>query len=91
MRSSRLVALLAAAALALSSAAAWAQQYPERMVRIVVPYPPGGGVDGLARPLADQLSQRWGQTVLVDNKPGGGTIIGIESVLRGPRTATRCC
>lgn len=64
------------------AAAAFAQPYPSRPVRIVVPYPPGGGVDGMARPLADQLSRRWGQPVLVENKAGAATIIGAEQVAK---------
>jgi tripartite-type tricarboxylate transporter receptor subunit TctC len=77
-------------ALALAILAAWlvapldalAQAYPTRPVRIVVPYPPGGGVDGIARPIAERLSQKWGQPVIVDNKPGAATIIGAEFVAK---------
>jgi tripartite-type tricarboxylate transporter receptor subunit TctC len=61
---------------------ALAQTYPTKPVRIIVPYPPGGGVDGMARPLADQLSKRWGQPVMVENKAGAATIIGAEFVAR---------
>jgi tripartite-type tricarboxylate transporter receptor subunit TctC len=76
--------------LALAVLAAWlvapldalAQAYPTRPVRIVVPYPPGGGVDGIARPIAERLSQKWGQPVIVDNKPGAATIIGAEFVAK---------
>ena len=60
------------------------QDFPNKPVRVVVPYPPGGGVDGLARPLADQLSRQWQQPVLVDNKPGAGTIVGGEFVVKAP-------
>lgn len=63
-------------------AGALAQTYPSRTVRIIVPYPPGGGVDGMARPLADQLSKRWGQPVVVENKAGAATIIGAEFVAK---------
>jgi tripartite-type tricarboxylate transporter receptor subunit TctC len=59
-----------------------AQDYPAKTVRMVVPYPPGGGVDTLGRPLADRLSRLWGQPVVIDNKPGAGTLIGSESVAR---------
>ncbi|MBM3518557.1 MAG: tripartite tricarboxylate transporter substrate binding protein, partial [Alphaproteobacteria bacterium] len=62
--------------------AAHAQEFPNKPIRVVVPYPPGGGVDGLARPLADRLSKRWGQTVLVDNKAGAATQIGGDFVAK---------
>lgn len=64
--------------------AAKAQDFPSHVVRIVVPYPAGGGVDGLARPLADRLSKLWQQPVIVDNKPGASTTIGGEYVARAP-------
>ncbi len=64
--------------------AAHAQDFPGKPVRVVVPYPPGGGVDGLARPLADRLSKRWGQAVLVDNKAGAATQIGGDFVAKAP-------
>lgn len=59
-----------------------AQEFPNRLVRIVVPYPPGGGIDAVARPLAQKLSERWGQPVIVENRPGAGTSIGAEQVAR---------
>jgi tripartite-type tricarboxylate transporter receptor subunit TctC len=62
--------------------AAKAQDFPARVVRIVVPYPAGGGVDGLARPLADRLSKIWQQPVIVENKPGASTTVGGEFVAR---------
>jgi tripartite-type tricarboxylate transporter receptor subunit TctC len=52
--------------------------YPMRTLRIVVPYPPGGGNDIIARAYADELSKRLAQQVIVDNRPGGSTIIGTE-------------
>ena len=64
--------------------AAFAQAWPSKPVKIVVPYPPGGGVDGLARPIAERLTQRWSQPVLVENKAGAATIIGAESVAKAP-------
>ncbi len=79
----RFVAAVAAAFVcALAPLAALAQAYPNKPVRIVVPYPPGGGVDGIARPIAERLSQKWGQPVVVDNKPGAATIIGAEFVAK---------
>jgi tripartite-type tricarboxylate transporter receptor subunit TctC len=59
-----------------------AQDYPTRTVRFIVPYVPGGGVDFVGRTLAQKLSDSWGQAVIVDNRPGGGTNIGSELVAR---------
>jgi tripartite-type tricarboxylate transporter receptor subunit TctC len=61
-----------------------AATYPNKQLRIVVPYPPGGGIDAMARILGVQLGQRWGQTVIVDNKPGAGTILAAEFVAKAP-------
>src|SRR3989475_4532012 len=58
--------------------------YPARPVRIVVPSPPAGGTDILARVLAQHLSRTLGQPFFVENKPGAGNMIGIESVARSP-------
>ena len=56
--------------------------YPNKPVRIVVPYPAGGGIDIISRVIGERLSQRLGQPVLVDNRPGGGTILAAELVAR---------
>ena len=56
--------------------------YPSRAVRIVVPYPPGGGNDIIARAYADELTKRLAQQVIIDNRPGGSTIIGAELVAK---------
>lgn len=61
-----------------------AQTYPTKEIRIVVPYPPGGGADYLGRTIGDQLSKRLGQPVIVDNRGGGNTLIGTEYVVRAP-------
>jgi tripartite-type tricarboxylate transporter receptor subunit TctC len=61
---------------------AHAQSWPSRFVRIVVPFPPGGGTDAIARILAARLSQQWGQQVPVENKGGGATNIGTDMVAR---------
>ena len=74
--------LAAFALLCLVVTQALAQAYPSRPVRIIVPYPPGGGVDGIARPIADQLAKRWGQPVVVDNRAGAATLIGAELVAK---------
>ena len=62
--------------------AATAQDFPARAVRIVVPYPAGGGVDGLARPLAERLSRMWNQAVVIENKAGAATQIGGDAVAK---------
>jgi tripartite-type tricarboxylate transporter receptor subunit TctC len=78
----RLIAIFLAV---LSVAPAAAQTFPGgRPVRIVVPYPPGGLIDVLARALAAELTAGWAQPVIVDNAPGAGTIIGAEKVAGAP-------
>ena len=67
-----------------------AQDYPTRPVRIVVPAAPGGSFDALARILAQGLSERWPQRMIVDNRPGGGGNIGAGAVAKPIPTATRC-
>lgn len=59
-----------------------AQTFPSRPVRIVVPFSAGGGVDVVARMVAPRLSEAWGQQVIVDNRAGGGSVIGTEVVAR---------
>jgi len=59
-------------------------QYPTKPVHIVVPYPAGGAVDAFARVLTQQLSEMWGQQVVVDNRPGASTMIGADQVAKSP-------
>jgi tripartite-type tricarboxylate transporter receptor subunit TctC len=73
-----------AAALPAVSRFAWAQAYPARPVRIVVGAPPGGGGDILARLIGQWLSEHFGQPVTLENKPGAGTNVGTEFVVRAP-------
>src|SRR4029079_3679987 len=66
----------AASALPLLPRAARAQSYPNPFVRLIVPFPPGGGGDALARPLAQRLSEVWGQQIIVENRGGAGGNVG---------------
>ena len=66
------------------SAGAWAQAFPAKTVRIVVPFPPGGGTDVIARVAAQKLTESWGQQVIVDNKAGASGTIGSELVAKSP-------
>ena len=59
-----------------------AQTFPNRVVKVVVPQPPGGGFDAVARTMADPLSRQLGQPVIVENRPGAGTIVGTEAVAK---------
>jgi tripartite-type tricarboxylate transporter receptor subunit TctC len=78
-------ALHALCALALlASGTVQAQVYPARPVRIVVPFPPGAATDILGRLVAQKLQESWGQSVVVDNKPGAGSIVGAEMVAKAP-------
>src|SRR5258708_33684281 len=81
---------LAVASLMIASMAAWAQGYPDRPLRLVVGFPPGGSGDFLARIVADELTREIGQPVVVDHKPGPGSDIPAEpGAPRGPRGRTR--
>jgi len=81
MRSVRFIGL----AFTLVCGLVWAQaDYPARPVKVIVPSPPGGGTDILARVLAQHFSKALGQPFVVENKPGAGNMIGIESVARSP-------
>src|SRR5215470_17812322 len=72
------------AALPAVSRFAWAQAYPTRPVRIIVPTGPAGAPDILARLIAPWLSERLGQQFVVENRPGSGNNIGTEAVVRAP-------
>jgi hypothetical protein len=65
-----------------NTATAVAQEYPAKAIRIVVPYSPGGGLDVVGRPIAQKLSESYGQPVVIDNRPGGGTTIGTTVVAK---------
>ena len=80
------VARFAAAALlaAVASVTAIASDYPNRPVKWIVPYPPGGTTDTLARLIAAWLTEKMGQTFVIENKPGGGNNIGTEVAIKSP-------
>ena len=75
---------LAAGATALGVTSAWAA-FPDKPLRLIVPFAPGGGTDALARALAAGMARELGQTVIVDNRPGAGTVIGSETVAKAPK------
>ena len=78
------VAMSAAATLAVGSLPAQAQTYPNKPVKIVLPYGAGGPADVMVRALAQSLSESWGQPVIVDNKPGANEIVAADIVAKSP-------
>ncbi len=68
----------------LAASVAFAQGYPSKPVRMVVPFPPGGTTDILARAVGQKLSEAWGQQVVIDNRPGAGGNIGTDIVAKAP-------
>jgi tripartite-type tricarboxylate transporter receptor subunit TctC len=76
--------LLAIFALAVSLASAEAQTYPDRPIKVIVPIGPAGSYDIVGRLLADQLAKRLGQSAVVENRPGAGTIVGTQAVINSP-------
>jgi tripartite-type tricarboxylate transporter receptor subunit TctC len=75
---------LLAIAIAIIPAAGYPQEWPTQSIRIIVPYPAGGLSDVFARLIADRLGQALGQSVVVDNRPGGNTIIGTQATVQAP-------
>lgn len=75
-------ALLATPMLALAARTVRAQSWPARPVRVIIPFPPGGGIDILIRAVGAELSSRWGQPVIVENRAGASGIIGAEAAAR---------
>ena len=77
-----LVGLCLGFGLAFGAGTARAQDYPSRSVRIIVPFAPGGSADVYARFLATRLQESWGQSFVIDNRPGAGSIIGTDAVAK---------
>ena len=71
-------------ALALGAAGAFAQTYPTKPIRIIVPFPPVGAADLLTRTIGQKLSEAWGHQVVVDNRPGVGGNLGVEIAAKSP-------
>ena len=80
----RALLLSSAAFAAILAAGASAQDYPQRSVRLVIPFPPGGATDGLARVVGQSLTASWGQQIVVDNRPGAGGNIGAMIAAKAP-------
>lgn len=84
MRSIRPLRVFVAVAALLVCASAHAQEYPSKPVRMIVPFPPGGGTDLMARITSNKLGQIFGQQFVVENRPGAGTVVGSEVAARAP-------
>src|SRR3954453_20493751 len=83
-KTKRLSALFVFAAIVLVSGRTSLAAYPDRVIRIVVPFAPGGGTDVVARTLAQEMARELGASVIIENKPGAGTILGTQLVAASP-------
>ena len=81
-RAKEMLVVFGASLLALCASGAMAQAYPAKPVRLVVPFAAGGGTDVIGRMIAQKVSEAWGQQMVVDNRAGGGSVIGTELVAR---------
>ena len=84
MRRTVMKGLLGLGATAAAGRAAWAQPFPSKQIRLIVGFPPGGGLDNLARLLSERMAQDLGQSLLIDNRPGAGGGIASAELLRAP-------
>jgi len=73
-----------AAVLSLSAGAAAAQEYPAKLIRFMVPFPAGTATDALARAIGPKLNEMWGQPVVIENRPGAGSVVGTSVVANAP-------
>ena len=78
------IAAFAIVALGLIGRAALAQEWPSRAVRLIVPFPPGGGADAIARIVSGRLAEMWGQQLVIENRGGAGGNIAAEAAARAP-------
>jgi len=78
----RIGAILAACALGLAAPLALSQDYPQKPIKMITPYPPGGPTDVLARAISQKLSERLGQPIIIDNRPGASGMIGADMVAK---------
>ena len=83
-RAPRMIAALALAAAVVTTTHAGAQTYPDRPIRLVIPFSPGGPNDLIARPLTEKMSEALGQSIVIENKPGANGIIGTTTVAKAP-------
>ena len=81
-----LSSLMVAMGLSMPLTPVWAQTFPSKPVRIVIGFPPGGGIDIVARTIAPKLSEALGQPVIIDNKPGVAGVLGTNLVAKAPVT-----
>lgn len=79
-----IIGVCVALSMGLTAQTALAADYPNKPVTLVVPYPPGGATDVIARLIAEKLPAEWGQQVVVNNRPGAGTTVAAEAVARAP-------
>src|SRR5437879_13840429 len=84
MTMKRLASWLAILIASLAAGAAGAQQYPSKPVKIIVGFAPGGGSDFIARVIAQKLTERLGTQVIVENRPGAGSVLGSEVAVQSP-------
>ena len=89
-----ILAVASAAALpSLVTLPAWSQAYPSKPLRVIVPQPPGGGFDFVGRLLADRLGKVMNQAIVVENRPGSGTLVGTDAAAKAApdgRRSSRC-
>jgi tripartite-type tricarboxylate transporter receptor subunit TctC len=78
------VCSLAVVASFIPAAQVWAQSYPQKQVRVIIPFPPGGTLDTVGRLLAQKMGEQTGQTFVVENRPGGNGMIGADAVAKAP-------